>query len=47
MRECANFLNILKISLRNSIKKFKIVKTKVDPKTLDIWTQIEQENGIN
>jgi hypothetical protein len=29
------------------IKKFKIVKTKVDPKTLDIWTQIEQENGIN
>jgi hypothetical protein len=31
----------------NNIKKFKIVKTKVDPKTLDIWTQIENENGIN
>lgn len=29
------------------VKKFKIIKNKVDPKTLDIWTQIENENGIN
>lgn len=29
------------------IRKFKIIKTKVDPKTLDIWDKIQQDAGIN
>ena len=29
------------------VKKFKIIKTKVDPKTLDIWDKIQEDAGIN
>ena len=28
------------------IRKFKIIKTKVDPKTLDIWDIVQNDNGI-
>lgn len=33
--------------LSNNIKKFKIIKTTPNPKTLDIWDEIQNENGIN
>jgi hypothetical protein len=29
------------------VKKFKIIKTKVDPKSLDIWDKIQEDAGIN
>ena len=48
LKKYCNFFNYTYDEvISNNIKKFKIIKTKVDPKSLDIWTQIEQENGIN
>ena len=38
---------LLKIVKLKKYLQFKIIKTKVDPKTLDIWDKIQENAGIN
>jgi len=48
LKKYCNFFNYkYEDVISNNVKKFKIIKTKVDPKTLDIWDKIQEENGIN
>jgi hypothetical protein len=48
LKKYCNFFNYTYDEvISNNIKKFKIVKTKVDPKTLDIWDKIQEDAGIN
>ena len=47
LKKYCNFFNYTYDEvISNNIKKFKIIKTKVDPKTLDIWDVIQNENGL-
>ena len=47
LKKYCNFFNYTYDEvISNNIKKFKIVKTKVDPKSLDIWDIVQNENGL-